>query len=49
MNAETDTIDRLDEDEFPWDQVDEMDAIDEGFAAACCGSIPCRNPEGCPR
>jgi hypothetical protein len=49
---DTDTITEADlvENQFPWHEIDEMDALDEGFrVASCCNSIPCSNPMECPR
>jgi hypothetical protein len=44
---EMDTIDRLTEDEVPYDEVDEAYGIEE--VIYCCRTIPCSNPTECPR
>lgn len=45
----TDTIffEDLADTQFPYDEIDEMEA--EDFGRRCCQCIPCLRPEECPR
>ena len=46
MSTEQITETDLAENQFPWDEIDEMETENYG---RCCGCLPCRTPEECPR